>query len=224
MATNFPGSLDSFTNPTSGSTLDSPSHASQHANINDAVEALEAKVGVDGSAVTTSLDYKVAQQGLTLLARSAATSGTVLSFDNVFSSTFNVYRIAIVVNVTSAFGLQMRMRSGGSDSTGANYRYVRTAYTYGGTLEQSYSAGDTKWNIPCIASTNNAGGVLDVYNPYSANKTTYSGSGSDGRVGSGTGGLVGGGILNTNASHDGFSLISSTINSLIVSVYGYNNG
>jgi hypothetical protein len=59
VATNFPSSLDSLTNPTSTDALNSPSHADQHANVNDAVEALEAKVGVDGSAVTTSLDYKV---------------------------------------------------------------------------------------------------------------------------------------------------------------------
>ena len=63
MATNFPTSIDSFTNPTSGDTLDSPSHAAQHANVNDAVEALQAKVGVDGSAVTGSLDYKVSEHG-----------------------------------------------------------------------------------------------------------------------------------------------------------------
>jgi len=60
VATNFPSGLDSLTNPTSGSALNSPSHADQHADANDAIEALEAKVGVDGSAVTTSLDYKVA--------------------------------------------------------------------------------------------------------------------------------------------------------------------
>ena len=60
MATNFPSSLDSFTNPTAVDTLDSPPHDTQHANANDAIEALQAKVGVDGSAVTTSLDYKVA--------------------------------------------------------------------------------------------------------------------------------------------------------------------
>jgi hypothetical protein len=61
MATNFPGSLDTLTNPTSSDSLSSPSHSAQHANVNDAVEALQAKVGVDSSAVTTSLDYKVAQ-------------------------------------------------------------------------------------------------------------------------------------------------------------------
>ena len=41
MATNFPGSQDSFTNPTSSDNLDSPDHAAQHANVNDAVEAIE---------------------------------------------------------------------------------------------------------------------------------------------------------------------------------------
>lgn len=61
MATNFPASLDTLTNPTSSDSLSSPSHSAQHANANDAIEALQAKVGVDSSAVTSSLDYKVAQ-------------------------------------------------------------------------------------------------------------------------------------------------------------------
>ena len=59
MATNFPSSLDSFTNPTAVDTLDSPPHDTQHADANDAIEALQAKVGVDGSAVTTSIDYQL---------------------------------------------------------------------------------------------------------------------------------------------------------------------
>jgi hypothetical protein len=61
MTTNFPSSLDDFTNPTAQDSLNSDTvpHADQHANLNDAVEALEAKVGADSSAVTTSIDYKV---------------------------------------------------------------------------------------------------------------------------------------------------------------------
>lgn len=59
MATNFPTSLDALSNPTGSSSLTSPDHAGQHADANDAIEALQAKVGVNGSAVTTSLDYKV---------------------------------------------------------------------------------------------------------------------------------------------------------------------
>ena len=60
MATNFPASLDTLTNPSATDTLDSPPHDEQHADANDAIEALQAKVGVDSSAVTSSLDYKVA--------------------------------------------------------------------------------------------------------------------------------------------------------------------
>jgi hypothetical protein len=77
MATNFPSSLDNFTNPTSGDTLASPDHAGQHADANDAIEVLQAKVGVDGSAVTTSLDYKVTS----LSGKVSSQSGTTYTLD-----------------------------------------------------------------------------------------------------------------------------------------------
>ena len=59
MATNFPASLDTLTNPSATDTLDSPPHDEQHADANDAIEALQAKVGVDSSAIATSHDYKI---------------------------------------------------------------------------------------------------------------------------------------------------------------------
>jgi len=61
MAINYPTSLDNFTNPTSSDAMNSVTvpHATQHSDLNDAVEALEAKVGVNGSAVATSLEYRV---------------------------------------------------------------------------------------------------------------------------------------------------------------------
>lgn len=61
MATNFPTSLDSFTDPVAGDNLNSPDHAGQHTDKNDAIEAIEAKVGIDNSAVTSSLDYKISR-------------------------------------------------------------------------------------------------------------------------------------------------------------------
>ena len=49
MATNYPSSLDSFTNPTATDTLDSATvpHAAQHDNINDAVLAIETALGAN---------------------------------------------------------------------------------------------------------------------------------------------------------------------------------
>ena len=46
MATNYPTSLDTLTNPVSNDSLNSPSHSAQHANANDAIEAIEAKLGL----------------------------------------------------------------------------------------------------------------------------------------------------------------------------------
>jgi hypothetical protein len=84
MATNYPSSLDDFTNPTADDSLNSDTvpHADQHANVNDAVEALQAKVGADSSAVTSSHDYKIADHAsrLTTLESDVAgfTSGKIL--------------------------------------------------------------------------------------------------------------------------------------------------
>lgn len=58
MSTSFPGALDALTNPAATDGL--TGHAAQHANANDAIEALEAKVGVDNSTDPASLDYRVA--------------------------------------------------------------------------------------------------------------------------------------------------------------------
>ena len=59
MATNYPNSLDNLENPQGNSSVANPSHAQQHADANDAIEALQAKVGINNSSVTTSLDYRV---------------------------------------------------------------------------------------------------------------------------------------------------------------------
>ena len=60
MATNFPTSLDALTNPQGTDSVAAVPHAAQHANANDAIEALQARVGVTGSAIATSLTNRIA--------------------------------------------------------------------------------------------------------------------------------------------------------------------
>jgi hypothetical protein len=57
MAINYPTSLDSFTNPTASSLLTSPSHAQQHADINDAMEAVQTKLAIGNTVVGTYTAY-----------------------------------------------------------------------------------------------------------------------------------------------------------------------
>ena len=55
---NFPASMDTLTNPTSSSST--IGHADLHSLVNDIVEALMTKVGIDGSNDPNSIDYILA--------------------------------------------------------------------------------------------------------------------------------------------------------------------
>lgn len=46
MATNWPNSVQTFTNPSAGDSLNSPSHSAQHTTVNDTVEALQEHAGL----------------------------------------------------------------------------------------------------------------------------------------------------------------------------------
>ena len=68
MSTNYPTSLDVLTNPTSTDTMTSVPHSAQHANANDAIEALQAKLGDDSTAANLPAGATLgAAQGIGLL-------------------------------------------------------------------------------------------------------------------------------------------------------------
>ena len=64
MPTNFPTLLDEFSNPSGADAQSSAPvlHSAQHVNANDAIEALQAKVGIDNSEDPTSIDYILAHK------------------------------------------------------------------------------------------------------------------------------------------------------------------
>lgn len=112
MAINFPTSLDAFTNPTSGNTLDSPSHSQQHSDANDAIEALETKVGIGSAPAGSATSGQVLMKGATNTTWSSITSlsnGTASNFVFVspeenftISATAASGTVALDMGVTSA--------------------------------------------------------------------------------------------------------------------------
>jgi hypothetical protein len=79
LPSNYPNSLDSLTNPESTSTLEG--HASLHGNVNDAIEAIENKLGVNGSTDVNSIDYKVSQLETNLATLDAENASELLGLD-----------------------------------------------------------------------------------------------------------------------------------------------
>jgi len=76
MASTFPTSIDSFTDPLSTSPLNSPSHSLQHANLNSAVNKIETKLGTGtptGTAIGVYSAYTPTFNGFTI------GNGTIIS-------------------------------------------------------------------------------------------------------------------------------------------------
>ena len=77
MGSLFPNSIDSFTDPLANSPLNSPSHAGQHQNLNDAVEKIETYMG------------------LVKVTGGTFSGADPLSVTNCFSSTYDHYEVLL---------------------------------------------------------------------------------------------------------------------------------
>jgi hypothetical protein len=89
MATSFPTSKDNLSNPEATDVL--VGHAQQHTNENDAIEALQTKVGIDNSTDVNSLDYKVSELEslVTSIGNSSDTISDLLGLDGNNDLTIN---------------------------------------------------------------------------------------------------------------------------------------
>ena len=86
MPTNFPNSVDVLTNPAAGDSQNSPSHAAQHANANDAIEAIETYV----------LNTLVPAGAISIFAGSSAPTGYLICNGDAVSRTTYASLFAVI--------------------------------------------------------------------------------------------------------------------------------
>lgn len=156
------------------------------------------------------------QGGMTLLSTTSMSGVASQSFNNVFSSIYNNYKI--LINGTTITGtLTMRFRVSNTDSSAASYKMdlygtsLWTTATFGGYTE----TGSTNFNA--LAEASPASISLDVLNPFATEKTFIHGQTSQNDRGRSYQG-----IFDATTSFTGFSLIPGTNITGNVSVYGYN--
>ncbi len=97
MATNYPSGLDSLSNP-AGSDALSTGHASQHANANDAIEAIEGELGLNprgGSATVKARFDAIEANSWVTSARIA--DGTIVNADINASAAIDATKLSGVV-------------------------------------------------------------------------------------------------------------------------------
>lgn len=89
MASSYPGALDSLTNPSPGDSQALVSHAGQHADANDAIEAIQATLGVNpqGSSATVVARLNASDAALPGLVSSASGSASAAASSASASAT-----------------------------------------------------------------------------------------------------------------------------------------
>jgi hypothetical protein len=214
MPTNFPTSVDNFTNPTANDSLNLPSHSTQHANANDAIEAVE--------------DYLLngaGRSGLVLVkSQTIGTGVTTVAVTGAFSATYDAYRIVVIGGVTSTSeALNFQLGPIGVSQYDNQY-YQNIIYTNfaGAAPAAAFTSNGTffPFNIYSFG-VNGYNASFEVFSPF---RTTYT------EVQGLRGGIAGGanvgpavGFHNSLNSFSGFQLITTggTMTGGTIYVYGY---
>ena len=114
MTTSYPGAVDALINPVSTDPLSAPAHAAQHANANDAIEAIEATLGTDpqGSATTVKArmvaietSFAAVSADAAAAALSANQSATSASASSASASAASASQVAAAASATAAADL-----------------------------------------------------------------------------------------------------------------------
>ena len=194
MTTQFPTNLDTFVNPVGTNPVTNPDHAGQHANINDSVKALETKVGKDGSAVTTSHDYKlsgvagsdkaVSITGTETLTNKTLTTPVIASLKPDASHTLTMpVATDTLVGKDTTDTLTNKTLTTPTIGSFANANHNHQASAGGGTLDAAAIAAGTIATARLGSGTANNSTFLRGDQTYAVVTTTYAyGDGSDGDV------------------------------------------
>jgi len=163
--------------------------------------------------------------GLVYITEASATSGSSLSVNNCFTSTYSSYRIVMrrAVITSGEQGLYLKLRLSGTDSSTAYYLGATGFYSTGVAANDNAANSANGFNIGYVGTFNTAGLTMDLLNPAIAVNTVVSGQYNFYVNASGAIGVRNyGGAHLVGTAYDGFSLITAgTYSNLNVAVYGY---
>jgi hypothetical protein len=184
-------------------------------------------IRVLGTAIDTSMNTALGtkKSGLVLLNTTSFSGVASQSINNVFSATYDNYKI-ILSNCsmsTAAGALRMRLRVGGSDNSTAS-SYVRRGYNSSSASLTNTIQSESFFGLvvtPSLTANNVSHSIIELFTPFTTVQTgfTYNSHSRNDEVFSG-----GGGYHNQTVSYDGFTIFTSNSNNFAgtISVYGFN--
>jgi hypothetical protein len=165
--------------------------------------------------------------GLTLINTTTFSAVASQSVNNVFSATYDNYRILVEIDTVSAgggTGINMRLRVGGADNTSANYFNQRIIGQTTNVTASGAASADTAWTS--ISEYDNVGistSSFDLFAPFRTATTSLHGTGQFRYTSSYQYSLLKTGQTTVTTSYTGFTILppGGTMTGK-VRVYGYN--
>lgn len=143
--------------------------------------------------------------GTASLSGSAVTfSGcSAISLNGIFTATYATYFISVLFDASTGATYGSRLRSAGTDATGANYSF---GGAFGGpSVGNNSLTSATAWNVNTTSAAQTHAWMLTLWQPAVADETTIYLNYTDNRPL----GAMGGGQHNLATAYDGWSLITS---------------
>ena len=188
--------------------------------VKDGATAIEAL----GDAIDATV-FGLGESGLTLINSTTFSAVASQSVNNVFSATYQNYRIMVQSVNASGAAFNMRLRVSGADSTASNYSGAYYYRVMGGAGSGTTGSGPTtSWSLNGETAQKSDNVSMDIFRPFETT-FTYTNFFNNSEEGASTYNmLIGGNIFNAATSFTGFTIFpaSSTITGT-VRTYGYNN-
>jgi hypothetical protein len=159
--------------------------------------------------------------GLTLITRQTYSAAGTINVNDVFSSTYDNYRIVVRNSAGTTGGLAMRLRVSGADNSTSNY-YSTVFESVSGTstIFPRFKVTATSFLDGDIDFKNDATMIFDITAPNLTQETSFMGLWSCTASGWRSGNING--LFNATTSFTGFSMYGASGTATgVVSVYGY---
>jgi len=189
--------------------------------VKDGATAIEAL----GDAIDATLF--AASPGLTKISTTSFSAVSSQSINNVFSSTYDNYKIILNLDSTSStsYDLVLRLRVGGSDLSTTVYTYGGIFAKNGNSSQVDYSAGGSGFNIGGDSAIGQGGQYfVEIGNPFRTTGKHTAYWQSFGVAGGQNAAVTYSAQVAAGTSYTGFSLVERFGGTITgsVSVYGYS--
>ena len=180
-----------------------------------------------GSAIDTTTKANADLVGLVHIETQTLSAVSGVSFNDVFSANYGVYKLVISGAFSNAAAyMDIRLRASGVDNSSANYDIVSSVARITNALGSFATAGATSFNAFVWSGTSKNGALGDVTisNPFLSTETFVS-SISAGISATVWSGITNIGVTTVTTSYDGLSLLVNPSGTFTgkASIFGYKD-